>query len=205
MKNHKFLFQIITLAFFISFSFTSCELEKDSLEEELVTVEEPILDNGELENLNTNDDVYKESTSRRLTNQSARRYFSGGSQSLHTYKLARSGASIGAYEGIAFSTPVISRGTAYDPNKFATLLFLLHPENKDFIMTTSGTEFRSLRRSGWVNKSYYRSLIQKGPGSGKVPLYRFYSSSNSDHLFTKSYAEGINAGYKYEGIVGYVN
>lgn len=34
------------------------------------------------------------------------------------------------------------------------------------------------------------------------PLYRF--SLNNDHLITLSYAEGVNAGYAYESMLGYV-
>lgn len=36
-----------------------------------------------------------------------------------------------------------------------------------------------------------------------VPLYRFNSLKNGDHLTTTNYNEGISAGYKFEGILGY--
>ncbi|WP_156306668.1 hypothetical protein [Novosphingobium sp. AAP1] len=40
--------------------------------------------------------------------------------------------------------------------------------------------------------------------SGLVPLYRFHNSSATDFLTTETYDEGVNAGYVYEGILGYV-
>lgn len=40
--------------------------------------------------------------------------------------------------------------------------------------------------------------------AGTVPLYRFYSPLNQDHLTTTNYVEGINAGYTLEGVLGYV-
>jgi hypothetical protein len=38
-----------------------------------------------------------------------------------------------------------------------------------------------------------------------TPLYRFYHSGITDHFYTTDYNEGINAGYTYEGVVGYVS
>lgn len=37
-----------------------------------------------------------------------------------------------------------------------------------------------------------------------VPLYRFYKVSTADHLTTINYSEGVNGGYTYEGVLGYV-
>ncbi len=39
---------------------------------------------------------------------------------------------------------------------------------------------------------------------GTIPLYRRYSSSANDHLYSLSYDEGASLGYAYEGIAGYV-
>ncbi len=199
MKNTKFLFQTTFLAFLILFSLTSCEVDN----EESLVEEEQVIDQEQLIDPNT-EVIHIENASMRLTNQNARRYYSG-SLTVHTYKLASSGSSIGSYEGIAFSTPVISVSVGYDTNKYTTLYFFRHPLSQDFVMTTSAREFWDLDRKGWRRETFGRPLVQKRAGNGKVPLHRFYSSSNSDHLFTKNYSEGIRAGYKYEGITGYVN
>lgn len=44
--------------------------------------------------------------------------------------------------------------------------------------------------------------IANSPGAGLIALHRFYKSS--DHVITTNYAEGVNAGYVYEGVLGYV-
>ncbi len=133
------------------------------------------------------------------------RYYQGGATSVHTYKTqSGSGYALGRREGIAFVTPVSTTSTGVDRNTYNFLWFLLHPNLKDFVMTTSNREFWDLRRQGWKNVTYRYILIQKGPGNGTKKLYRFYDEANSDHLYTKNYSEGINAGLKYEGVVGWV-
>jgi hypothetical protein len=39
-----------------------------------------------------------------------------------------------------------------------------------------------------------------------VPLYRFYSTNGTGfhHFETVTYSEGVNAGFTFEGILGYV-
>ncbi|WP_299253164.1 hypothetical protein [uncultured Aquimarina sp.] len=90
--------------------------------------------------------------------------------------------------------------------------FLLAPGNKDFVMTTSGAEKSNLLRRGFRDdsvKALYENIkkasyIHNNAGNGRVKLYRFYGSSYTDHLYTTNYNEGINAGYAYEGAVGYI-
>lgn len=199
MKTINFLPRILTMVIISVFGLISCEVDEST---------EEVLNSIETAELTEPDDSLEEIGAKNraaLANQNVRRYYAGGSSTMHTYKVASAGAAIGSYEGIAFSTPVIASGGAYDTNKYNILYFLLHPQNKDFIMTTSATEFWNLKRKGWRNLTYGRPLIQKGAGSGAKKLYRFYGVSNSDHLFTKNYSEGVNAGYQYEGVVGYVN
>lgn len=40
--------------------------------------------------------------------------------------------------------------------------------------------------------------------TGTVPLHRFYRANTADHLTTVNYNEGVQNGYTYEGILGYV-
>lgn len=44
--------------------------------------------------------------------------------------------------------------------------------------------------------AYYRA--------GFIALHRFYHTVSGGHLTTTNYSEGINAGYSYEGVLGYV-
>jgi len=39
---------------------------------------------------------------------------------------------------------------------------------------------------------------------GMIPMYRSYNSTNRQHFYTSSPTEATNAGYKLEGIVGYM-
>ncbi len=138
-------------------------------------------------------------------NEKVYRYYRGGSQSLHTYQTqSGSGIAVGNYEGVAFVTPVTTSSAGIDRNKYNILYFLAHPQLQDFIMTTSATEFWNLRGRGWKNVTRRYVLIQKRSGSGTKKLYRFYNRTNSDHLYTTNYSEGVNAGYRYEGVTGWV-
>ena len=47
----------------------------------------------------------------------------------------------------------------------------------------------------------YAAAAQSG---NLVPLYRFYKGNTKDHLITVNYSEGVNGGYAYEGVLGYV-
>lgn len=140
------------------------------------------------------------------------RYYSAGSNTMHTYKVLNLGVSIGSFEGRPFKLGTYNyiQGA---PAGTKQLFFLLAPGNRDFVMTTSTYERNNLRRSGFKDYSV-RTLygnIQKAAyintsgGSGRVKLYRFYGASNTDHLYTTNYNEGVSTGYIYEGVVGYVN
>ncbi|MFD2561815.1 hypothetical protein [Aquimarina rubra] len=195
MKTSKFLCWISMMLLTVSIVLTSCEAENDDFvsEESLVTPDS--ISNSE----------YGPKAAASIVNEKVYRYYAGGSLSLHTYRTqSGTGSAIGTYEGVAFTTPVSSTSTGFDRNKYNVLYFMIHPQNKDFIMTTSGTEFWNLRRQGWKNVTRKYVLIQKSSGNGTVKLYRFYDTANSDHLFTKSYSEGVNAGLAYEGVVGWV-
>jgi Dual-action HEIGH metallo-peptidase/Repeat of unknown function (DUF5648) len=52
-------------------------------------------------------------------------------------------------------------------------------------------------------------MILTAPGGARVPLYRYYSASRTDHFYTNSWSEGqsvVASGiYVYEGITGYLS
>ena len=189
MKKTKFLISILSFAFAICLLLTSCESENDDLPLEQVP-------NKTENNINAK--------SRALSSQNVYRYYSGGSASLHTYKTqGGQGIGIGSREGISFRTTVAGSHREIDFNTYNELYFLLHPRKIDFVLTTSPTEILTLISKGWKDVSRL-VLIYKNPGNGRKKLHRFYHTRNSDHLFTKNYSEGINAGYKYEGVTGWV-
>lgn len=140
------------------------------------------------------------------------RYFSGGANSLHTYRVFNLGVGIGTYEGRPFKLGVYDYSQGV-PSGTKHLYMMLSPGNRDYVMTTSGAERSNLVRRGWRDYSV-RTLtgtivkgayIHNSGGSGRVKLYRFYGASNTDHLYTTNYNEGVNAGYQYEGVVGWVH
>ncbi len=112
--------------------------------------------------------------------------------------------------------------TATPPAGTIQLFFLLSPGNRDFLLTTNVGERNTLLRQRWRNVSEYNLYEREDPcrrililnefsyihtfgGSGRVKLYRFYGASNTYHLFTTNYQEGVNAGYTYEGVTGWVH
>ena len=133
-----------------------------------------------------------------------RRYYAGGSLTVHTYNYQNIGTAIGSFEGTAYTTWVAPLSATFNTSAFNETFHLIHPQNKDFIITTSVSEAVRLQRSGWRLLNGQRSLIQKSNSQSVRPLYRFYNSAASDHLFTTNFSEGSNAGYRYEGRVGYV-
>ncbi len=193
MRNNLLL-PIITILFLNIFLFTSCEKEDQDLLTEATINQQEI----------TPDTQVTEKASG-ITNERVYRNYQGGSYSVHTYKTqSGTGYALGRREGIAFVTPTSPTSAGVDRNKYNFLWFLLHPERKDFVLTTSSSEFWTLKNSGWRNVTYKYILIQKSSGNGTSKLYRFYDVANSDHLYTKNYSEGVNAGLKYEGVVGWV-
>jgi hypothetical protein len=78
----------------------------------------------------------------------------------------------------------------------------VNPSDGHRFLTTSST----CEGSGWSREETLGS-IATSQVNGTVPLYRLYSSSGDDHLYTLSSAEVQSAeaqGYKSEGIAGYV-
>lgn len=189
MKKTKFLVSILNLTFVICLLLTSCESENEELPLEQVSNATENSSNTKL---------------RALSSQNVYRYYSGGSASLHTYKTqGGQGIGIGRREGVSFRTDVARSRREIDFNTYNELYFLLHPRKIDFVLTTSPTEILTLISKGWKDVSRL-VLIHKKPGNGRKKLYRFYNTQHSDHLYTKNYSEGINAGYKYEGVTGWV-
>jgi hypothetical protein len=65
----------------------------------------------------------------------------------------------------------------------------------------------------YLSKKYFNAnKMEPTEGNGnsappypttRIPLFRFYK--NSDHFYTTTYSEGINAGYRYEGVLGFLD
>ncbi|TCI85206.1 hypothetical protein [Tenacibaculum sp. M341] len=191
---------LMTVAFGV---FTSCEKNEETVIDETSVVEETVV-------------TSKVQTKTSLVG--VRRYFLGGANSIHTYRVSNIGAAIGRYEGMPFKLGIYNnRITPTPPSGTRKLYFLISPGNRDFLMTTNVTERNNVRRAGWKDVSEFNfverdrlllnesAYIHTSGGSGRVKLYRFYGSSNSDHLFTTNYQEGVNAGYAYEGTIGWVH
>ncbi|MFD0863097.1 hypothetical protein ACFQ1M_12855 [Sungkyunkwania multivorans] len=140
--------------------------------------------------------------------ENIRRHYAGGSLSVHTYKAeSGSGILIGNSEGIGFRTPVQSgSGTSFDSSQLRFMEFFIHPQRKDFIMAADILEAINLKNRGWISTNVRgrNPIIHIRSGNGRKRLYRFYNAANTDHLFTKNYYEGLNAGYRFEGVVGWV-
>ncbi len=194
MKAQKTLVKIATLLVVSIFLFTSCD--RDDLDTAPETAHSKV---------EITPDTQTSSKASAVVNESVYRFYQGGATSVHTYKTeSGSGYALGRREGVAFVTPTSQTSAGVDRSKYNFLWFLLHPNLKDFVMTTNSREFWNLKNNGWRNVTYKYIHIQKGPGNGTRKLYRFYDPANSDHLFTKNYSEGVNAGLKYEGVVGWV-
>lgn len=208
MKTKTVLFRMTVVAFVTAFGFTSCEKEEDDdllfqdaelTIEELATIEQ---DSKAVETLELKNDATTRNT---FVNRNVNRYYSGGSNTVHTYRSGSLGVSIGTNEGVSFNAPLAPVGTPFNSSVYNRGFFLLHPQSKDFVISVNANEINRLISQGWSNRTFQRILFKKTSGGGTVPLYRFYNSQNSDHLFTRNYSEGANAsGFVYEGIVGYV-
>jgi len=78
-------------------------------------------------------------------------------------------------------------------------------EATDYVLTTDPAEIERLSRagSGFADEGGVSTGIAE-PEPGAAPVYRFYSESTTDHLYTHSFSEGAGAaGYEYEGIAWY--
>ncbi len=196
MKKHRLLFSFLTI---LTIAFTSCEAENEELVQNQITEEK----------------VKTEDSQQKLTTYTASvgRYYYGRGTA-HTYKAALVGIGLGTFEGTPFKLGIQNTdASAPPPSGTKRLYFLLAPGNLDFLLTTSPVERRNVLRLGWRDLSTgteheinfkMAAFIHQSGGSGRVKLYRFYGTSNSDHLFTTNYHEGVNAGYLYEGLVGWV-
>jgi len=202
--------KIVTLAFAIGTLavFTSCNDEEPLVEETSTT------ETTELEP--------KELSSRSVGLMGVSRYYLGGANSIHTYRVGNVGVAVGRREGVPFKLGIYNKLiTPTPPSGTKQVFFLLSPGNRDFLLTTSVTERNNVIRRGWRNLSEYNfrdrefrsgriifnqsAYIHTSGGSGRVKLYRFYGQSNTDHLYTTNYNEGVNAGYIYEGVIGWVH
>ena len=45
--------------------------------------------------------------------------------------------------------------------------------------------------------------VSNQPRTGYQDIYRFFDATLADHLTTTNFQEGVDAGYAYEGILGY--
>jgi hypothetical protein len=68
-----------------------------------------------------------------------------------------------------------------------------------------GTSEIGLGALGYTYESVEGVVFASATGYATAPLYRFYHSVMRDHFYSTNYNEGINAGYAYEGVVGYVS
>jgi len=96
-----------------------------------------------------------------------------------------------AYEQIAFKV----HSDALDSNMIQIYRCYNAGGDDHFVSTKATCEgYKFEGAYGWISSA---------DRAGFTPLYRFYSG-HSDHLATTNYAEGVNAGWIYEGILGYV-
>jgi Tfp pilus assembly protein PilV len=76
----------------------------------------------------------------------------------------------------------------------------------DHFYTASYQEYVNAHYAGWCSESGYEgwSVLNDGSAPGSVPMYRWWNGAIGDHFYTTSWQEGINSGYTYEGIFGWV-
>lgn len=156
-----------------------------------------------LKNLGLSIDVATKAT---LTNATVNRYYDSG-RTVHSYYSpeVNRGERIGNFEGVAFRTTGRIGSSGVSSN-FKLLVLFSHPQRIDFVMSTSGSEDISLINKGWRTNgtAFNVLLISRTQTPGTRRLYRFYKASNTDHLFTTNYSEGINNGYALENVIGWV-
>ncbi len=209
MKKQNLKITALAIALSVVGTFTSCEQEETVLNEET--------------SIEVKEKTPLEVSQRAPFLSGVSRYFQGGGNSLHTYRVSRVGSSVGRREGVPFKLGIYNKMTNPTPPAGTTqLFFLVSPGNRDFLLTTNVGEKNTLLRLRWRNVSEYNLYERENPrrpililnesayihtsgGSGRVKLYRFYGASNTDHLFTTNYQEGVNAGYNYEGVTGWVH
>ena len=207
MKTTKLKTIIITAMVLTAGVFTSCETEDVLLNENNDISLDETTSIKEVENTASSRTYYSRVS----------RYFLGGANSIHTYTVGFVGNRLGSRESTPFQLGLYEKlVTPTPPAGTRQLFFLRSPGSRDFLLTTNTGERSRLLGSGWRDFSEYReiegsevldiqaSFIHTSGGGGRVQLHRFYGVANTDHLFTINYQEGINAGYRYEGVTGWV-
>lgn len=71
------------------------------------------------------------------------------------------------------------------------------------ILTSDAGEVAALRGYGWVQEAVLGHVATTA-GSGLVALHRWVKPGNQRHFYSVEQQEGTNAGFRYEGVVGYV-
>ncbi|KAG6911081.1 hypothetical protein DXG01_004596 [Tephrocybe rancida] len=74
----------------------------------------------------------------------------------------------------------------------------------DHLYTASAAEIQGLVSAGTYTNEGTVARVFATQELGTVPFYHFYSTALTDHFYTITESEGLNAGYTAEGIVGYV-
>lgn len=151
--------------------------------------------------------TYEDFSAKAILETNVRRYYDSR-RTVHTYYSPETGRGhrVGNYEGIAFRTAGVTNGSSLSGSTYRLAILFLNPSKTDFVISTSGTEDTNLINRGWTTAGPISNFVYlyRNGGNGRRPLYRFYKASISDHLFTKNYSEGINNGFRFEGVVGYV-
>lgn len=101
-----------------------------------------------------------------------------------------------ASTGWSFETTGFHVFTAGGAGRAALYRCYNAPNGDHFISTQSNCE--GYNQEGNIG---FAATTQSG---NLIPLYRFYKGSAKDHLITVNYAEGMNNGYAFEGVLGYV-
>ncbi len=100
-------------------------------------------------------------------------------------------------EGVSFSNEGANEA-------LITVHRLFNASTSDYVLTTDVDEVARLSAegSGFVYEgAAFKGVAVAAPGA--APIHRFYSETNTDHLYTTNLAEGLAAGYTYEGVGWY--
>ncbi|KAG6830308.1 hypothetical protein H0H87_008559 [Tephrocybe sp. NHM501043] len=106
--------------------------------------------------------------------------------------------------GNKLSSSTLQARTCGDPTTTVPLFRAYSAANTDHLYTTNATEIQSVVKAGTYTDEGTVGRIFATQELGTVPFYRFYSIPLTDHFYTTDESEGLDAGYAFEGIVGYV-